>query len=142
MKKIQYLPRLITAILFFLLLIFFLILFFGRNYGDLRIKWLLTYFPDFYQHASNLSLSYILISSVGYTWLLVGTRVIYIAILCCFMVMVNFIYELWIPIFNSCDITDACYGSLGTLVAFVFLVWAKTFGLKLNPLFVAEYSRK
>lgn len=132
MKNIKYLPKIFTAISFLLLLILFVVLFLGRKEVVLRPNWLLIQLPDFYQHASNLCISYIIYSTVGYAWLLIGVKMSNIIVFGSIILLANFIYELWIPILNTRDIIDAYYGCSGTIVAFVFLVLVKKFGLILK----------
>ncbi len=98
----------------------------------LRPDLILNQFPDFYQHVSNLCISYFIFSTVGYIWLLMGLKISHIIVFGSVIVLVNFIYELWIPILNTRDIVDAYYGCVGVIAAFIFLMLTKAFGLKLK----------
>ncbi|GAB3341170.1 hypothetical protein GCM10027299_55180 [Larkinella ripae] len=98
----------------------------------MRPEWLLTFQPDFYQHASNLCISYFLYSAIGYTWLLIGVSLRYLVLLGAAIIFANFIYESWIPILNTPDLLDAYYGAAGTSLGFLFLALAKRFGLRFN----------
>ncbi len=120
MKILKYIPKISTAILFLVLLILTYLLFSGRKSETLKVNWILHYFPDFYLHVSNFCISYILYSSIGYFWLLLGVSCRYIIGLGILFLLANFIYELWIPIINTRDIIDAWYGVTGTLIGFIF----------------------
>ncbi len=56
----------------------------------------------------------------------------HVAVLGILILLTNFIYEIWIPILNTCDIVDAYYGCVGVIAAFIFLMLTKGFGLKLK----------
>ena len=132
LKNIKYLPKTVTAITFLLLLLVFLFLFLGRKEPALRPGLILIYLPDFYQHASNLCISYFIFSTVGYVWLLMGIKISNIIVFGAVILLANFIYELWIPFLNTRDIIDAYYGCAGVIVAFIFLLLVKRFGLNLK----------
>lgn len=131
-KLLRYIPRIPTALCFIVFLLLAIILFLGRKNEFLRPDIALQLSDDFYQHVSNLSLSYLIYSGIGYTWLLLGLHFRYIVALGALLVLTNFVYELWIPLLNVPDITDAYYGLTGTLLGFVFLIISKQFGLKSN----------
>ena len=130
MKNIKYAPTLIFAIAYFILLVTVFILFMGRTNTFLRFNSLSDYFPDFYQHISNFSISYLLYSGFGLMWLLLGIPFKLITIAGVITACINFIYELWIGILNTPDVIDAYYGFWGTLLAFLFLLATKIVGLQ------------
>lgn len=130
MNKIKYIPKLSSALGFLFLLILFAILFLGRHDESLRIQRLLNLFPDFYTHASNLCISYFLVSIVGYLWLMLGARMIHIVYLSTVLIVANVICEFWVSWGNVPDVMDACYGFVGVAVAVGFLWVVKMFGLK------------
>ncbi|MEO7121231.1 MAG: hypothetical protein ABIY62_09040 [Ginsengibacter sp.] len=132
MKNIKYLPTIFTAISFLLLLLVCLFLFLGRREPSLRPDLILIHLPDFYQHVSNLCISYSIFSAVGYAWLLMGIKISNIIVFGTVIILANFIYELWISFLNTRDIVDAYYGCVGVIVAFIFLLLAKEFGLNLK----------
>lgn len=105
------------------------VLFQGRKSDSLRSEFLLRLFPDMYQHISNFTLSYLLIAGIGYVWILTGVNYLYISWMVLVVVVLNFIYELCIPILNTPDIVDAYYGLVGSVMAYVFLIISKRFGL-------------
>lgn len=131
MKNIKYLPKVFTSISFLLLLCAFFLLFMGRKTTALRPEYLTGYFPDFYLHVSNLCISYLIYSSVGYFWLLMGVKTTTITLLGIIILALNFIYERWISVLNTPDMMDAYYGVAGTIIAFIFLLLVKRWGLKL-----------
>ncbi len=134
MKNIKYVPRFIIVLSFFILLICVMSLFLGRTKVFLRIDTLQHEFPNFYQHISNFSISYLLLSGIGFMWLLLGISFKYVTWLAISILISNFIYELWISILNTPDIFDAYFGLSGTILAFLFLIITKNYGLKANPL--------
>jgi hypothetical protein len=134
MKGIKYIPKVSVAISNFLLLISALLLFLGRTEVLLRANYLANLFSGFYQHVSNFCISYMIFSSVGFMWLLLGVDFIYITGLGVAILLGNFIYELWISVLNTPDIIDAYYGFFGTITAFLFLSITKKYGLKVNSI--------
>lgn len=135
MKKpleLKYNPKIFTAVCFFILLISAFILFLGRTKPFFRIEFILNFLPDFYQHISNFSISYLLYSGIGYLWLLRGIDFRYIAGFGAALLVINFIWERWIPILNTPDIIDAYYGFAGIFLSFLFLFLTGQFGLELN----------
>lgn len=134
MKNMKYVPKFIIALSFFILLICILILFLGRTKAFLRIDTLQQVFPNFYQHISNFSISYLLLSGIGFMWLLLGMSFKYVTWLAISILISNFVYELWVSFLNTPDTVDAYYGLSGTILAFSFLFITKKYGLKKNLL--------
>ncbi len=130
----KYVPKFIIALSFFILLICILILFLGRTKAFLRIDTLQQVFPNFYQHISNFSISYLLLSGIGFMWLLLGMSFKYVTWLAISILISNFVYELWVSFLNTPDTVDAYYGLSGTILAFSFLFITKKYGLKKNLL--------
>lgn len=133
MKNFKYLANLPAALGFLLMLAVFVILFGGRTIPALRFEWINRLLPGFYSHISNGTISYILCSATGLVWLLMGVRFRLILWLGLFFIAVNFVYELFIPVLNTRDVTDAWYGTAGTLVAMAFLFLVSRAGLQDNP---------
>src|SRR5690606_21749849 len=106
---IKYTPRIVAGISFLLLLVLNIFLFLGRKYDALRPEFLLNNFADFYQHISNFSISFSICSAVGFIWLIMGVPLRYIAAMCIAIIFINAVYELFIPVLNTPDITDAYY---------------------------------
>lgn len=121
-----------------MLLAVFLLLFFGRRSETVRQVWITDFLPGFYQHVSNLCISYTIYATAGYCWLLMGMRFKSIVALGIVIIFANFIYELFIPVLNDCDIVDAYFGLAGMIAGFVYLLLVHMFGLKANPLFESQ----
>ena len=85
--------------------------------------------PAFHYHISNLSLSLILYLIIGYSWLLSGVRFRNIAMLGVIIVADNFACETLMGFMNTADIVDALYGTIGTAIAFMFLLATNKCGL-------------
>lgn len=131
-KHLKFAPTIPAAIAFLVLLVVFVILFFGRNVELLEFGFLTTSFPEFYTHVSNLSLSFLIVSATGYFWLMIGVEFRFIAGLGVLFMLLNFVYELFIPVLNTPDIIDAYYGFAGTVIAQLFLVLVYKWGLQEN----------
>lgn len=134
LKSLKYVPKHLTSLSSFLLLGVVFILFWGRKTEAFRFDFLLQQMPDFYQHISNFSLSYLLYSGIGYFWLMMGVKFRYIIVFGIAMLLANLVYELYIPILNTPDIVDAYFGFVGTFLGFLFLFFVHRFGLKPNPI--------
>jgi hypothetical protein len=132
MMNLKYVPKLLTSTAFFLLFACSVVLFFGRTRPFFKINALTEIFPDFYQNISNFSISYLLFSGIGFMWLMLDVKFEYVIALGAAILIVNFAYELWIPVLNTPDIVDAYYGLAGTLLAFVFLLFTTKYGLEPN----------
>lgn len=131
--QLKYAPKIWLAIIYFILIIGSFILFMGRSKDYLRIDFLMAAFPEFYSHLSNFSISFMLYICVGYFWLLQGLKMKNILLLGLGIIIINFIYELFLPIINTKDIIDAYYGFFGVLSGMVFLLSAYKYGLVENP---------
>ena len=133
-KSIKHVPKHLTSLSFFLLLGIVFILFWGRKTEAFRFDFLQQQMPDFYQHISNFSLSYLLYSGIGYFWLMMGVKFKFLIYFGIALLLANLIYELFISILNTPDITDAYFGFAGIFLGFLFLYSVYRFGLKPNPL--------
>lgn len=131
--QLKYVPKLWLAILYFLLIISSLILFMGRSKDYLRIDFLTVIFPGFYSHLSNFSISFMLYLGVGYFWLMQGLKIKNILLLGLGIIIINFVYELFLPIINTKDIIDAYYGLSGVVLGATFLMLTDKYGLVENP---------
>lgn len=83
-------------------------------------------------HISNFSISYILCLVVGYIWLLYGATLNRALYFTAAVIVINFVYELFLPLLNTPDITDAYYGVAGSILAGMVLLLIKKRGLKLS----------
>jgi hypothetical protein len=131
MKSIKYLPKVWVALTFLILILTAMFLFMGRTVKAIRLEILRSTFHDFYHHVSNFSLSMMIYLTLGYVWLLLGLKIKQIAIAGIVIILINFIYELFIPILNTPDIVDAYYGLAGVMLSFLFLYPVSKYGL--NP---------
>nr|WP_305144948.1 hypothetical protein [Anaerotignum propionicum] len=84
---------------------------------------------EIHSHISNLSLSLIAYLGIGYSWLLLDVKFRFIEILGMAMIAGNFICETLMGFMNTPDIIDAIYGTMGIVVAFLFLAITKKYGL-------------
>ncbi len=132
-KHAKYIPKPGMTITYLFLLGLVLFLFMGRTKASLRSGHLLSVFPDFYQHVSNFSISYMLFSIVGYMWLIMGVKFGKILIVGMFIIIANFIYELFLPFINTKDIVDAYFGVAGVVLGCLFLYPAGRYGLREKP---------
>lgn len=126
----RFVPTWGTTALFFVLFGIAVLLFQGRKHEWARFGFILDMMPEFYSHISNYTISYLLYAGVAYFWLMMGTPFRYVIIFGILLLAANFIYELYIPVLNTPDITDAYFGAAGTVVAFLFLSYVRYFGLK------------
>lgn len=84
-------------------------------------------------HISNFALSLMAYLVIGSTWLTYGVKFNFVAGLGVFMIIANFICETLLSSINTVDIVDAIYGTIGVVIAFVFIVFAHINGLiKIN----------
>lgn len=133
-KSLKYIPKIWTALCFPILILIALVLFFGRNINGLKIDCLLKAVPDFYNHVSNFSLSFIIYITIGYVGLMSGLTIRKLVLIGVLIVLLNLIIESFISVLNNPDSTDANYGILGVLLGLIFLTTAKKYGLKKNDL--------
>lgn len=84
---------------------------------------------SFHYSVSNLSLSLIVYLGMGHLWLTLGENFHRIIILGLFIIASNFICETVMGFMNTTDIRDAIYGTIGTLIAFIFLYLTDKYGL-------------
>lgn len=132
-KAISHAPALWAALLFIVMLIGNLLLLVGRTREGMRSDFLLGIAPTFYSHVSNFSISYLLYSSIGYAWLMMGARARPILLLGLVLVLCNLVYEFFIPVLNTPDPIDAWYGVAGTVLGAVVLMLIGRFGMVLMP---------
>lgn len=130
MKNLKFIPTIPAAISTLIVPIIVIILFLGRRTSFFSIPKLNDLFTDFYLHVSNFSISFLILFGCGYSWLLLGINFKFISGLAAFILLSNFVYELFIPLLNTPDLMDAYYGMTGTIAAFLYLFLIKMFGLK------------
>ncbi len=49
------------------------------------------------------------------------------------VIVINFVYQFFIPVLNTPDAIDAWYGVIGCLAGWLFLILVKKYGLKHIP---------
>lgn len=116
------LPKMWAALLHLSLIVGSIALFLGRKPGAFRSEALVSQVPDFYLHVSNASISLLLYQGVGFLWLMLGARMTHVAIAGACLVVVNMVYEAFLPILNTRDMLDAWYGLAGTTLG-CFVLW-------------------
>src|SRR5690554_4980295 len=126
-KSMKYVPKHLTSLSFFLLFGAVSILFSGRKSESLKFNFLLDFMPNFYQHISNFSLSFLFYAGIGYLWLMMDVKFRYINAFGIVLLLANLVYELYIPVLNTPDIIDAYFGFAGTFLGFMFLFFVKRF---------------
>ena len=141
-KQLKYIPKIWSTILYFILVGVVLIVFAARKFDSLRFDILNNLFPDYYQHISNFSISFMLILVSGYTAVLVNKSLKVTYIYALILIAVNVIYELFLPFINTMDIIDAYYGIVGSLMPFLYLIPYQRHGVKINPNYISLNSTK
>ena len=126
-------PTPVAALVFLVLLAAHAALLVGRKRTGWRSDALLTFDAGFYSHVSNYALSYVLVTGIGYMWLMLGVRTRLVWMLGAVCALVNVVYELWIPVLNTPDPRDAVYGVVGTALAVGVLLATDRFGMRANP---------
>ena len=126
----KYRAKISVAIGFISLICLSVFLIFGYITDFLKIGFILQIYPLFYFHVSNLAISIIFYSGIGYAWLLFGVKFKFVALLGVFTVAANLICESPIMGFmNTPDYIDAIYGIVGTMISFLFLIFTYKYGL-------------
>ena len=80
-------------------------------------------------HITNFSLSLMLLLTFGFTVLVFGGTMKTITITGLLIIAFNIVYEILFPIMNTPDIVDALFGTLGVVLAYVYLARLKVNGL-------------
>lgn len=135
---LKYVPTILGISVYFLLFLLAFFLFLGRKSESLRIGWLLDFDPEYYTHTTNFSISLLICLVFGFTEILFSGKIKSSYWMALFLIAVNFIYELFIPLINTPDIIDAYYGLVGTLIPFPYFYFLKKFGITENPFYKAE----
>lgn len=86
--------------------------------------------PDFLlDHITNFALCMLLLLIFGITVLSFGGKLRSITAAALIMSVLNIVYECFLPILNTPDISDAVFGVIGVAVAYVFLIILRKNGL-------------
>lgn len=129
-QSLRFAPKITTALGFPVLIMASLLLFLGRKYPALEFTLLPELLPGFYSHVSNFTISLLLYLSPGYFGLMMGISIKQLGYYGILLIFANLLMELFIPVLNTPDITDALYGTVGVFFGFVLMVAAKKFGMK------------
>ena len=129
--KAKYTPKKLTTIAYAALICIGVLLVIGRWYSVFNENFFIIT-EEINSHISNFSISLIFYLAIGYLWLLFGVKIRNIAILGFVIMIANFICETLMTFMNTTDIIDAIYGSIGTILGFVFLLLADKYGLQKN----------
>ena len=82
----------------------------------------LTILPEIIDiHITNFSLSLMLLMCIGFTILIFGGEMKIIRIISIVIVLINLIYEIFVPILNTPDFVDALAGIIGVVIAYLYL---------------------
>ena len=99
------------------------------------IRWINIFNEDVYvisvainYHITNFTLSLMMCTLIGYLLLLVGKKYVSTIMVGILLIVVNFIYEIFLPILNTTDIIDALYGLVGVVISLVYLYFIYKYG--------------
>lgn len=137
-NALPFLPKIWASLLYFLILAVAFLLFLGRKNELFRLEFLLEIYPAYTTHISNFSIACMLVLVGGYFNVLRTGKLKYVYVLTLISIVINWVYELFFSVLNVKDTTDAIYGTVGSLVAFVYLIFFQKFGLIPNPNYQKE----
>ena len=99
------------------------------------IRWINIFNEDVYvisvainSHITNFTLSLMMCTLIGYLLLLAGKKYVSIIMVGLLLIVVNFIYEIFLPFLNTTDIIDALYGLVGVVISLVYLYFIDKYG--------------
>ena len=99
------------------------------------IRWLNIFNEDIYvisveinSHITNFTLSLMMCTLIGYLLLLAGKKYVSTIMVGILLTVVNFIYEIFLPILNTTDIIDALYGLVGVVISLMYLYFIDKYG--------------
>ena len=99
------------------------------------IRWINIFNEDIYvisveinSHITNFTLSLMMCTLIGYLLLLAGKKYVSTIMVGILLTVVNFIYEIFLPILNTTDIIDALYGLVGVVISLVYLYFIYKYG--------------
>ena len=73
-------------------------------------------------------MSLLLCTLVGYVLLLTNKKYVANIMVGILLVLINFVYEMFLPILNTTDIIDALYGLVGVTISLVYLYFIGKYG--------------
>ena len=99
------------------------------------IRWINIFNEDVYvisvainSHITNFTLSLMMCTLIGYLLLLAGKKHVSTIMVGILLIVVNFIYEIFLPVLNTTDIIDALYGLAGVVISLVYLYFIDKYG--------------
>ena len=99
------------------------------------IRWINIFNEDVYvisvainSHITNFTLSLMMCTLIGYLLLLAGKKYIYTIMVGIPLIVLNFIYEIFLPVLNTTDIIDALYGLVGVVISLMYLYFIDKYG--------------
>ena len=99
------------------------------------IRWINIFNEDVYvisvainSHITNFTLSLMMCTLIGYLLLLAGKKYVYTIMVGIPLIVLNFIYEIFLPVLNTTDIIDALYGLVGVVISLVYLYFIDRYG--------------
>ena len=99
------------------------------------IRWINIFNEDVYvisvainSHITNFTLSLMMCTLIGYLLLLAGKKYVSTIMVGILLIVVNFIYEIFLPVLNTTDIIDALYGLVGVVISLVYLYFIDKYG--------------
>ena len=99
------------------------------------IRWINIFNEDVYvisvainSHITNFTLSLMMCTLIGYLLLSTGKKYVSTIMVGILLIVVNFIYEIFLPILNTTDIIDALYGLVGVVISLVYLYFIGKYG--------------
>ena len=110
---------------------------FALCFGLIIIRWINIFNPDVYviskainSHITNFTISLLISVLIGYLLLTYGKGFLSALIVGGAVALVNVIYELCLPILNTCDPVDALYGLAGVAVSLAYLYLLNKIGFE------------
>ena len=99
------------------------------------IRWINIFNEDVYvisvainSHITNFTLSLMMCTLIGYLLLFAGKKYVSTIMVGILLIVVNFIYEIFLPVLNTTDIIDALYGLVGVVISLVYLYFIDKYG--------------
>ncbi len=95
-----------------------------------RLGFIESALPGFYSHTSNLVLSACLVLFYALARLISGGRLWEIAAFTLLVVAANYVYEVFLTLWNTKDPMDAHYGAAGALITFALMAAIGRWGMR------------
>lgn len=134
-EKLKFVSRIWSILVYLLLFVAVSLLFAGRKSEDLRVDFLLDFDAGFYSHISNFVISFYIVLASGFIEILATGKMKGTCVVAFLLLLINFVYEWFVPILNTMDKIDAYYGFAGSLLPLVFLYFFMKYGIRENPLY-------